>query len=78
MVRCVAWVSRCGTQEKDAFYLLTDYAIKTLSGTGRMFRFEGSDHPGIAKFNQQFGAKFFYYNHLKLNRLPLLLKPFKK
>jgi hypothetical protein len=64
-------------KEKGAFYLLTDHAIKTLSGTGRVFRFEGSDSHGIANFNHQFGAKPFYYNHLQLNRLPFLLRPFK-
>jgi hypothetical protein len=65
-------------KETGAFYMLTDHAIKTVSGTDRLFRFEGSDLPGIAHFNQQFGAKPFYYNHLKLNRLPFLLRVFKK
>jgi hypothetical protein len=65
-------------KENGAFYLLTDYAIQQACGTERQFRFEGSDLPGIAHFNQQFGAKPLYYNHLKINRLPFLLKVFRK
>jgi hypothetical protein len=65
-------------KENGAFYMLTDYAIKCVCGSDRLFRFEGSDLPGIAHFNQQFGAKPFYYNHLKINRLPFLLQSFKK
>jgi hypothetical protein len=65
-------------KEKGAFYLLTDHAIRTVCGDGRQFRFEGSDLPGIANFNQQFGAVPFYYNHLQLNRLPFPLNLLKK
>lgn len=53
-----------------AFYLLTDAAIQDHAGAGRMFRFEGSDVPGIAFFNRQFGAAGAFYLHLKMNRLP--------
>ncbi|HRP55336.1 hypothetical protein [Agriterribacter sp.] len=53
-----------------AFYLLTDAAIQDHAGTGRIFRFEGSDVPGIAFFNRQFGAAEAFYLHLKMNRLP--------
>ena len=65
-------------KEYAAFYLLTDYAIKLICGTGRQFRFEGSDLPGIANFNRQFGATPVYYNHLALNRLPFPLNLLKK
>ncbi len=55
---------------KGAFYLLTDAAIKDHAGTGRIFRFEGSDIPGIASFDQSFGAIPVIYSRLVLNNLP--------
>lgn len=60
-----------------AFYLLTDAAIHDHAGSGRVFRFEGSDLPGIAFFNQQFGATPIWYEHLIRNRLPFPLCYFK-
>jgi hypothetical protein len=53
-----------------AFYLATDAAIKDHSGTGKTFRFEGSDIEGIAFFNQQFGSFPVGYLRLKMNNLP--------
>ena len=53
-----------------AFYLLTDAAIQDHAGTGKIFRFEGSDVAGIAFFNLQFGPAEVFYLHLKMNRLP--------
>jgi hypothetical protein len=53
-----------------AFYALTDAAIKDHAGTQRMFRFEGSDIPGIALFDSQFGSVPTKYFHLKMNNLP--------
>lgn len=57
-------------KKNGAFYLLTDHAIQHFAGSGRVFRFEGSDIPGIAQFNNQFGAQPVHYPHLKINRLP--------
>lgn len=54
-----------------AFYLLTDAAIQDFSGTQKTFRFEGSDIPGIAFFDVQFGSYPVTYLHLKRNNLPL-------
>ncbi|MDB5198568.1 MAG: hypothetical protein JWO92_531 [Chitinophagaceae bacterium] len=61
-----------------AFYLLTDAAIKDHADSNRTFRFEGSDKPGIAFFNAQFNPELIYYYRLKLNRLPWLVRLFKK
>ena len=61
-------------KEQGVFYLLTDAAIQLTANSGRGFRFEGSDKPGIAGFNQQFGAAPFTYHHLRINRLPYLLR----
>ncbi|MHA4808505.1 hypothetical protein ACX0G9_10365 [Flavitalea flava] len=57
-------------KEKGAFYLLTDAAIKDHAGSNRVFRFEGSDIPGIAFFNEQFGPARVQYPHLIMNNLP--------
>jgi len=60
-----------------SFYLLTDAVIKDYAGSERTFRFEGSDHEGIAFFNSQFGALPTNYLHVKENKLPFLLRLFK-
>ena len=65
-------------KENGAFYFLTDYALKKICNSKRVFRFEGSDKKEIAFFNQQFGAKTIDYPHLKINRLPVLLRWLKK
>lgn len=57
-------------KEKGAFYLLTDAAIRDHAGAKKIFRFEGSDIPGIALFNSMFGPTPVHYPHLVLNRLP--------
>lgn len=61
-------------KQKGAFSLLIDAAISEHSGSGKVFRFEGSDHPAIAFFNAQFGAHKINYPHLKMNRLPWPLR----
>lgn len=60
-----------------AFYLATDAALQTAAANGLQFRFEGSDIPGIAYFNRQFGANEITYPHLKMNGLPSIIKLFK-
>ena len=57
-----------------AFYLATDAAITDFAISKRTFRFEGSDKPGIAFFNAQFGPVETDYLHLKNNKLPWPLK----
>jgi hypothetical protein len=61
-------------KESGTFHLLTDFAIRHFAGSPRIFRFEGSDFPGIADFNKQFGPAVVHYPHLYINRLPFLLK----
>jgi len=57
-------------KSKGAFYLLTDAAIQDFAGTQKIFRFEGSDIPGISFFNSQFGSYATTYLHIKRNLLP--------
>jgi len=61
-----------------AFYLLTDAAIRDHAATERTFRFEGSDLPGIAFFDAQFGPSPVPYHHLVMNRLPYPVNLFKR
>jgi hypothetical protein len=67
-----------GSTEKGksigAFYLLTDAAIQDVAGSQKIFRFEGSDLPGIAFFDLQFGSYPIEYLHLKRNNLPKLIR----
>jgi hypothetical protein len=65
-------------KELGAFYLLTDTVIHEYAGQQKIFRFEGSDIPGIAFFNSQFGPQQVYYPHITLNRLPFPVNLFKR
>jgi len=65
-------------KETAAFYLLTDAAIKDAANHKQIFRFEGSDIPGVAFFNQQFAPHTVYYPHIKKNRLPFPVNLLKK
>jgi len=60
-----------------AFYLLTDAIIRDHAGTNKIFRFEGSDIPGISFFDNLFGPERISYQHLVMNRLPFLIRFFK-
>jgi hypothetical protein len=57
-------------KKKGAFFFLTDSVIQDYSGTGKIFRFEGSDIRGISFFNALFGPESVNYQHIKMNNLP--------
>lgn len=71
-----------GSTEKGksigAFYALTDAAIQDYACSKRTFRFEGSDLPGIAFFDLQFGSFPVEYTHIKRNNLPRLVRWLKR
>jgi hypothetical protein len=71
-----------GSSEKGkqtgSFYLITDAVIKDHAGSGKILRFEGSDIPGIAIFNSQFGAYLSGYLHLNRNNLPFPVNMLKR
>lgn len=56
-------------KEIGAFYFVTDHALKEFCNSEKIFRFEGSDIPGIEFFNSQFGAYLVSYCHLSKNNL---------
>lgn len=65
-------------KEHEAMYLLVDDQIKRSAGHKTWFDFSGSNLPGIAYFNQSFGAQAVTYPTLHLNRLPFPLRLIKK
>lgn len=70
--------STANGKETGAFYLLTDAAIKQAAQHNHIFRFEGSDIPGIAFFNRQFASVVTHYSHIKRNALPFWAKWLKR
>jgi len=64
-------------KENGAFYALTDAVIRDHASSNRIFRFEGSDIPGIAFFNAQFGPTPVHYPSLLRNNLPFPVNLFK-
>jgi hypothetical protein len=65
-------------RQRSAGHYLFDCMIKEFSHSGMMLDFEGSDIPGIEKFYAGFGAVNQPYFKLHFNRLPVLLKVFKR
>jgi len=74
--------SVCASSEEgkknEAMYLLVDDLINRSAGQKTWFDFSGSNIPGIAYFNQSFGARAVSYPTLHMNRLPFPLRLFKK
>jgi hypothetical protein len=64
--------------EKSAMFLLIDTFIQNNSGKNLILDFEGSNIPGIARFYKGFGAMAETYYSVHQNRLPRLLRIFKK
>jgi hypothetical protein len=62
----------------DAMYLLVDDMIRRSAGQKIWFDFSGSNIPGIAYFNQSFGARAVTYPTLHINRLPFPFRLIKK
>ncbi len=61
-----------------ASHALIDAFIKEYAGQNMVLDFEGSDVPNLAFFYSSFGALQENYPAIKLNRLPVLIKYFKK
>jgi len=64
-------------KQHGAFYLLTDAIIRDHAGSDKIFRFEGSDIPGISFFDNLFGPKSISYQHVVMNKLPFFIRFFK-
>lgn len=64
--------------EKSAMFLLIDTFIQKNAGSMMTLDFEGSNIPGVARFYAGFGGSPKTYFSLHQNRLPKLLRIFKK
>lgn len=64
--------------EKRAMFLLIDTFIQNNAKRNLILDFEGSNIPGIARFYEGFGAEPKIYYSIHQNKLPILLRFFKK
>lgn len=62
----------------EANHFLFDQLIQEFAGSGLTLDFEGSDQPGIARFYQKFGAIDQPYYFWKTNRLPAIIRWWKR
>lgn len=65
-------------KQNHALTFLIDYMIRQYSEKQMIFDFEGSDNEGLAQFYKGFGSSEVPYFGLKFNRLPFILRIFKK
>lgn len=65
-------------KSKGAMSFLIDSVIETFSNKPMIFDFEGSNHPGLARFYSSFGSIELVYLHLKKNTLSYPLRLLKK
>lgn len=65
-------------RDAEANYFLFDRLISEFAGTGLILDLEGSDMPGIADFYLRMAPQPEPYTCIRYNRLPRLLRIFKK
>ncbi|HBX51029.1 MAG: hypothetical protein A2275_09905 [Bacteroidetes bacterium RIFOXYA12_FULL_35_11] len=65
-------------KENSAMFAIIDSFIKVNAERNLTLDFEGSNIEGLARFYSSFGAKECEYLTLKINKLPLYLKIFKR
>lgn len=64
--------------ERQAMFHLVDRYISEHAGSGLLLDFAGSNTASVQRFNAGFGARSTIYLHLVRNRLPTLLRWFKR
>lgn len=64
-------------REKRALFGIINQLIREQSGQTMTLDFEGSDISGLARFYKGFGAKVYYYNFIRRNKLPWPVRKFK-
>ena len=75
------FIFSCSTKEtksKGAMFLLIDSFIKKHSNRNQVLDFEGSNNKNLAQFYKCFGSKENVYLQVKINKLPALIRWFKK
>ena len=66
------------SKENGAMFLIVDQFIKRHANSDFTLDFEGSNSKSLARFYKGFGAEEFYYQGIKRNNLPAVLKLFKR
>lgn len=61
-------------KQAGAGFFMVDYIVRKYAGSGKVFDFEGSMIPSIARFYKSFGAREQTYWRLRRNNLPWLLR----
>lgn len=61
-------------KKKSAMFFLINEIIKKNAASSKLFDFEGSEIPEVARFYKGFGGKPVQYPHIRRNRLPWPLK----
>ncbi len=62
-------------RENGAMSLLVDHFIRLNAGKEMVLDFEGSVNPGLARFYKSFGSKECSFFQIRMNRMPLLIRP---
>jgi hypothetical protein len=62
----------------EANHFLFDQLIREFAGQDLILDFEGSDLPGVARFYQKFGPQNQPFSFWKSNRLPAVMRWWKK
>ena len=65
-------------RRSGAAHLLIDAFIRQQAGTDSLLDFEGSDAESVAFFYRGFGSTKIHYPSLRMNRLPLWMRFFKR
>lgn len=65
-------------KRSGAAHLLVDSFIRQQATTENILDFEGSDVESVAFFYRGFGSKVIHYPAIRINRLPFLLRFFKR
>ncbi|HLG35461.1 MAG TPA: hypothetical protein VI757_11325 [Bacteroidia bacterium] len=65
-------------REINAMHFLMDNIFRQQAGKKMYFDFGGSVIPSLARFYKSFGAQDYFYQHVKMNRLPFYLRWLKK
>lgn len=74
----LATVSSDEGKETCAMHLILDRIIHENAGNNKILDFTGSNLKGVAYFNEGFGAFPERYSNVHLNRLPWIIKLFKR
>ncbi|HCT30627.1 MAG TPA: hypothetical protein DIW31_07795 [Bacteroidales bacterium] len=65
-------------KQTSTMHLILDRIIQENAGSNKILDFTGSNLEGVAYFNEGFGASLERYSNVHLNRLPWIIRCFKR